>query len=84
MTVEEFTCLAAAARRLGCTPRELLVAVARSIDAPDLAAADALRDQQPSDPRVQACADLLLTPPGSYATDELDHLLAPLGRTGEL
>jgi hypothetical protein len=83
MNRDEVERFAAAARRLGCTPRELLVAAATSVDAQGLTPVDVLRALQASDPRVQACADLLLTPPGSYATDELDHLLASLGRTGD-
>lgn len=86
MTREEVIRLVALADRLGCTPRELLVAAARSIDEPDVALSEHLAQLRvlanARDHRVQACADLLLTAPGSYATDELDNLLRSIWRTG--
>ena len=86
MTREEVARLAALAGHLGCTPRELLVAAARGVDEPAgerRNLADRLRLQAGPAEAVESCANLLLTPPGSYAMDELDTLLASIWRTGE-
>ncbi|HNR91098.1 MAG TPA: hypothetical protein PKO41_01615 [Dokdonella sp.] len=86
MMREDAIRLVALAQRLGCTPCELLVAAARGVDTPDVAVPEHLAHVralvEAGDPRVQACANLLLTSPGSYATDELDNLLASIWRTG--
>lgn len=86
MTREEVARLVAIAGRLGCSPRELLVVAARGIDAPrpqGAALIEQLHTQAGAADRVAACANLLLTSPGSYATDELDTLLASIWRTDD-
>lgn len=81
MTREEVARLAALADTWGCSPREVLVAAALGVDAPARKPGMPLR-ALPAE-GVDACARLLLTPPGSYATDELETLLASIWRTGD-
>ncbi|MBN8481073.1 MAG: hypothetical protein J0L88_05720 [Xanthomonadales bacterium] len=81
MTPTEIDRLAAAAKRLGGTPRELLVAAAASIDAqadPASLLARVRANDGKRATRVEACANLLLVPVASYARDEVVNLLAEI------
>ena len=69
------------ARRLGCTPRELLLAAARMIDKPDATPADmlaTLRQRSADGGHGAAAANLLLTPASAYALGHVDDALASL------
>lgn len=82
MTRAEIERLAASARKIGCTPRELLVAAAASVDAQATDARSLLARLRAGDrelaARVEACANLLLVPIGSYSRDEVVNILADL------
>ena len=71
--------LFALARRLGTTPRNVLIRAARMSEHENTAADEALRQLRRSGirycPLVDGCANLLLTPIASYAHDSLDSAL---------
>ncbi len=70
------------ARRLGCTPRDVLLAAARMVDAQESAPADVLAALRGHGVRAQsgsdAAANLLLTPPSAYALGHVEDALATL------
>lgn len=82
MTPVEIDRFVEAARGLGCTPRQLLVAAAASVDSPRADAAALLARLRDGDrelaARVEACANLLLVPIGRYSRDEVVNILAEL------
>ncbi len=71
--------LFALSRRLGTTPRHVLIRAARMIEHENADASESLRQLRRSGvrycPLVDACANLLLTPVASYAHDSLDSAL---------
>jgi hypothetical protein len=82
MNPEEARQLLELARRLGSTPRRVLLHAARGAD-PDAASAAQILDeirQTGLRHSIQAdeCANLLLTPISSYARDSLDAALSTL------
>jgi len=77
--------LFALARRLGSSPRRVLVAAACAVDHPDATAMQTLAALRRAGgtplPAAEECANLLLTPVGSFARDSVANAFAALWPT---
>ncbi len=84
MTRDDVLRLATLAHTFGTTPRRMLAAAARRIDdaTVDIGVAAAAPRGAPGSARTptDACAELLLTPVGSYSRVEIDEALSVLWR----
>lgn len=84
MNVDEVQRMADLARRLGSTPRRMILGAARMVDLTMLTPQDALANLRrtgntPFAP-ADECANLLLTPIASYARDGVGNALTALWR----
>lgn len=85
MSADEVMRLIALAQRLGSSPRRVLVAAACAVDHPDATAMQTLAALRRAGgmpfPAAEECADLLLTPVGSFARDSVANAFAALWPT---